>query len=112
MRVPSRTSAPTICVVIYAYIYLPIVSEPSYAETSQSPVSSDRAAQCRSLSDADFSTTPDAPTQISTAKVVDDIHELLGDLGFPTLPELVPLAIKHIGSVQPYCRVLGYVTPN
>ena len=68
------------------------------------------ANSCESLQRVDFSAIPDAPTRISSSKVVDNLRELLGDLGMPSQPQLVDLAIKHIGSVRPYCRIMGSVS--
>src|SRR5262249_48218624 len=80
-------------------------AEPSAPDPAQ-------AARCSALTTVDFSLIPDAPTQVSEAKVVVETKELLDDLGGPPLSSLEVLAARHIGTLQPYCRLRGFVLPK
>jgi len=91
---------------------LAIASKPTSANETHWAGSASEAVRCESLAETDFSNLHDAATQISTANLVVAVGELLGDLGWPELDALRDLAVKHAGSVQPYCRVRGYVTSN
>ena len=66
------------------------------------------AAQCKALAATDFSAVADAPTRITEARLVETTRDLIGDLGVPSAPQVAAIAEKHIGPIQPYCRVKGY----
>ena len=67
--------------------------------TAQAPATPDAAAQqCAALAATDFSGLPDAPTSITSARIV----------------EVPPDAPAPLGSsvIKRYCQVLGYVAPQ
>src|SRR5689334_5311839 len=76
-----------------------------------SPTGSE-TARCETLTDTDFSNLPDAPTQISSANIVDRVEDLLGGLSATAPKELIVQVRKSLQKFDRYCRVTGYVSPN
>jgi len=91
---------------------LTVVAELAWSDDMHSAGDASEVTRCESLVETDFSHIPEAPTQISAAKVVTELEDVLGNLGWPEFRGLAEIAAKHAGKVQPYCRVRGYVTPN
>jgi hypothetical protein len=74
--------------------------------------SDDANARCQALAEVDFSNVAHAATQINTAKLVTNAEELFDGIEGAAPPELLGKVYKVLGSLQPLCRVSGYVTPN
>jgi feruloyl esterase len=73
--------------------------------------SDDRKARCEALVSADFSTFRDAPAAISDAKLIENVRDMLGPVdNIP--PDLTPIVMQSLATMQPLCRVSGYVSPN
>jgi hypothetical protein len=68
--------------------------------------------RCQGLVGVDFSNIVHAPTQINAAKLVKNVGELFDATEGAAPPELVAKVNKTLGSIQPFCHVSGYVTPN
>src|SRR4029453_17158839 len=64
------------------------------------------AAQCEALLIADFGSLPDAPTRVTSARLVDV------PAADPKLPPTSPPALLAASPVKQYCQVLGYVAPQ
>ena len=92
-------------------IALLIIATPGRADTTHSAADA-AAEQCKALTEADFSGVADAPTQIGTAKLVDNAAELLNGLASWLPPETLATAVKNYSGMRPFCRVTGYVVPN
>ncbi len=81
-------------------------AEPDHAPAT--PSASDLRQRCEALSHGYWGIT-DAPTEIATTGIVSSLSELTHN---PRRKKWVELAEKHIGAIQPYCRVTGYVAPS
>lgn len=68
------------------------------------PATGDLRQRCEEFSYGYYGIT-DAPTLITARGIVSSLSELTRDR------ELLEGAAKHIGAIQPYCRVRGYVVP-
>lgn len=86
---------------------------PARADEPRAATDSTPAALCQALAEADFSSIVDAPTQIGTAKLIHNANELLSAFAQMVSDQQVLEQVKKsVTSIQPYCRISGYVTPN
>src|SRR5258706_668730 len=84
-----------------------------FAQAAPSTGAADAVAQCDALSHADFSNIVDAPTQISSAKVVVTSSELLSGIERVVSDAALLSQMKvSLTTVERYCRVLGNVVPS
>jgi feruloyl esterase len=74
------------------------------AQPGQSP--GPDAQRCSALTAADFEGLPDAPTRISSARIVDVPPPP------PQAPPGSPAAVLAASPIKQYCQVLGYVAPQ
>ena len=64
------------------------------------------AERCQGLAAADFGLIPEAPTRVTSARLVDVPP------ADPKLPPTSPPALLSASPVKQYCQVLGYVAPQ
>jgi feruloyl esterase len=64
------------------------------------------AQQCQALLTTDFGKLPDAPTRVTSARLVDVPP------ADPKLPPNAPAALLAASPIKQYCQVLGYVAPQ
>jgi hypothetical protein len=89
-----------------------LCGETGFAQTALALPSADEAVRrCESLTKADFSTTIDAPTQISDATHIETLEQILGENETIPAPLKAVLA-RSLGKPRPMCLVRGYVAPN
>ena len=89
-----------------------LIGDAAFAGVSGLEVNSADAAQCSTLASQDFSDIPDAPVQISSAEFVRGVDDLLAGLKREVPVEFLEQAKSSVRSIQPYCRLSGYVAPN
>ena len=83
----------------------PQVTGSAGQSSAAAPPASD-AARCEALFVADFGSVPDAPTRVTSARVVDV------PAADPKLPPSSAPALLAASPVKQYCHVLGYVSPQ
>ena len=64
------------------------------------------AERCQALLAADFGGLPEAPTRVTSARVVEV------PAADPKMPPTAPAALLAASAVKQYCQVLGYVAPQ
>ena len=76
------------------------------AQAPAPPRSGSGAERCEALFTADFGELPEAPTRVTSARLVDV------PAADPKLPPTSPAALLAASPVKQYCQVLGYVAPQ
>jgi len=89
-----------------------LIGDATFAVVSRPEVNSTDDTQCSTLASHDFSGIVDASAQINESRLVRNVDDLLAGLGRNVPAEFMEQAERSVGSIQPYCRVSGYVTPN
>src|SRR5262245_44887295 len=64
------------------------------------------AQQCQALLTTDFGKLPDAPTRVTSARLVDVPP------ADPKLPPSAPASLLAASPIKQYCQVIGYVAPQ
>jgi feruloyl esterase len=103
MRLMHRAPV-TASVLVAALISIDLGGQPAQPGQRAQPPSPE-AQRCAALTAADFEGLPDAPTRISSARLVD----------MPLAPKAAPgsaAAVLAASPIKQYCQVLGYVAPQ
>jgi feruloyl esterase len=93
------------CSLLLASAVAGLSGQAQPAQTSVPAASAD-ARRCSDLARADFETIPEAPTRITSARLV-DVSPVTAQA-----PPGSPVALLAASTIKQYCQVLGYVAPQ
>ena len=96
-----------ICVGVLSAVATTVSGPQATGAADQSPTApGSDGARCEALLVADFGSLPDAPTRVTSARLVDVPP------ADPKLPPTSAPALLAASAVKQYCQVLGYVAPQ